>query len=77
MVIASTLTKKFSGMAKDDGGTYQWTQGSKVDKNTKPRTAIATFNDKGRYPSKSGWNSGIYLEPGNERQGLGPGSVAR
>ena len=58
------LTKKFSGMGKDDVGTYQWKKGSKVDKDTRLGTAIATFNDKGRYPSKHGWNSGIYLGPG-------------
>ena len=60
------LTKKFSGMSKDDVGTYQWKQGSKVDKDTRPGTAVATFNDKGRYPSKSGWNSGIFLGPGTK-----------
>jgi RHS repeat-associated protein len=59
------LTKKFSGMGKDDVGTYQWKKGSKVDKDTKPGTAIATFNDKNRYPSKHGWNSGIYLGRGD------------
>jgi len=60
------LTKKFSGMSKDDVGTYQWKPGSKVDKDTRPGTAIATFNDKGRYPSKSGWNSGLVLGPGTK-----------
>lgn len=51
-------------MAKDDVGTYQWKRGSNVDKDTKPGTAIATFNYKGHYPSKSGWNSAIYLGKG-------------
>ena len=59
------LTKKFSGMGKDDVGTYQWKKGSKIDKDTKLGTAIANFNDKGRYPSKHGWNSGIYLGLGD------------
>jgi hypothetical protein len=59
------LTKKFSGMAKDNVGTPQWTKGLKVDKNTKVGTAIATFNNEGRYPSRHGWNSGIYLGQGD------------
>jgi RHS repeat-associated protein len=60
------LTKKFSGMGKDDVGTYQWRPGPKVvdSKDIRPGTAIATFNDKDRYPSKHGWNSGIYLNSG-------------
>ena len=49
-----------------DIGTYQWRPGPKVvgNKDIQPGTAIATFNDKGRYPSKHGWNSGIYLNSG-------------
>jgi hypothetical protein len=43
-----------------------WYQGEEVvgANDVKPGTAIATFNDKGRFPSTAGWNSGIYLGPG-------------
>jgi RHS repeat-associated protein len=60
------LTKKFSGMGKEDTGTYQWRPGPKVvgNKDIQPGTAIATFNDKDRFPNKHHWNSGIYLGPG-------------
>ena len=33
-------------------------------KDLKPGTAIATFNDEGRFPNKHEWNSGIYLGRG-------------
>jgi RHS repeat-associated protein len=59
------LTKKFSGMG-DVSAEHHWYQGEKVSdaKDIKPGTAIASFNDKGRFPSESGWNSGIYLGKG-------------
>jgi RHS repeat-associated protein len=59
------LTKKFSGMGDVSAG-HHWYQGEKVSdaKDIKPGTAIANFNDKGRFPNKHQWNSGIYLGPG-------------
>lgn len=63
------LTKKFSGMLKEDKdmGTYRWRPGPKVvdDKDIKPGTAIANFNSKGRFPNKHTYNSGIYLNSGS------------
>lgn len=62
------LTKKFSGMSKEDIGTYQWRPGPKAvdDKDIKPGTAIATFDEKGRFPNKHTYNSGIYLNSGTK-----------
>lgn len=59
------LTKKLSGMG-DVSAKHQWYPGEKVSdaKDIKPGTAIATFDGKGRFPSESGWNSGIYLGRG-------------
>jgi len=59
------LTKKFSGMG-DVSAKHQWYPGEKVPdaKDIKPGTAIASFDGKGRFPSESGWNSGIYLGRG-------------
>jgi hypothetical protein len=59
------LTKDFSGMGDVSAG-HHWYPGEKVldAKDLKPGTAIATFNDKGRFPNQKNWNSGIYLGPG-------------
>jgi hypothetical protein len=59
------LTKKFSGMGDVNAG-HRWYKGDKVSdaKDIKPGTAIANFNDEGRFPNKHGWNSGIYLGRG-------------
>jgi RHS repeat-associated protein len=59
------LTKKFSGMG-DVSAKHEWYPGETVSdaKDMKPGTAIASFDGKGRFPSESGWNSGIYLGHG-------------
>jgi hypothetical protein len=53
------FTKHFSSAPQ----TAQWRRGTAVWGNTDlaPGTAIATFNQDGRYPSASGWNSAIYV----------------
>lgn len=50
----------------DVSAGHQWYPGEKVSdaKNLKRGTAIANFNDKGRFPNKHEWNSGIYLGRG-------------
>ena len=60
------LTKKFSGMLKDNISTDEWRAGPKVANNSdiKPGTAIATFDGKGLYPKDPDKNSGIYLDQG-------------
>jgi RHS repeat-associated protein len=59
------LTKNFSRMGDVSAG-HQWYPGEKVSdaKDLKEGTAIANFNDKGRFPDKHTYNSGIYLGPG-------------
>jgi hypothetical protein len=60
-----TACKKFAGL--EGTSTDQWRAGPKVvdDKDIKPGTAIATFDDKGHYPGKDqNKNSAIYLGRG-------------
>jgi RHS repeat-associated protein len=65
-----TATKHFAGL-KNISAYDSWRKGSAlinkdgtVSKDIKPGTAIATFDEKGRFPRTGARNSGIYLGPG-------------
>ena len=54
----AAVVKKYTGAP----ATYLWRQGDRVRGNQLPMgTAIATFDERGRFPSKTGYHSAIYL----------------